>query len=191
MPRPRSFDTATALGAASDTFWRQGYESTTLTNLTDAMGIARPSLYNAFGDKEALFLTVLDAYVAGYAPSLAAMDAEPDGRIAVETFLRGAARALSQTPGCLRVGHTAMSGDHTPSRIAKALADAHRAFEAAFEDRLARAQADGQLSETEDPAILAAFFAGVVSAMAVRSRVGADAETLVGMADTALRAWRP
>lgn len=189
MPRPRAFDTASALGAARDTFWRQGYESTTLTDLTDAMGIARPSLYNAFGDKEALFLTVLDAYVAAYAPSLAAMDAEPDARTAIRTFLEGAARALSQTPGCLRVGHTAMSGDHAP-RIHAALAHAHRAFEAAFEARLSRAQLDGQLSASEDPALLAAFFAGTVSAMAVRSRVGADRETLVGMADTALRAWR-
>ena len=191
MPRPREFDTDDALDAARDTFWRLGYEATTLADLTDAMGISRPSLYNAFGDKEALFLTVLGRYEQAYAPMLAALEAEPDGRRAVREALVGVARGLAdpETPGgCLRVGHTARTGNHEPV-LAEALGRAHRDFEAAFEARLRRAQADGQLAADEDAAVLAAFFAGTISAMSVRARIDRDEAALAGMAQRAMRAW--
>ena len=104
--------------SARDAFWRVGYEATTLADLTAAMGISKPSLYNAFGDKEALFLTVLDRYADGYGIGLAAMDEEPDAQEAVRAFLVGVARALARPagpPGCLRIGHTARAGDHEPA----------------------------------------------------------------------------
>ena len=189
MPRPREFDTDAVLDAARDTFWRLGYETATLTDLTDAMGISRPSLYNAFGNKEALFLTVLDRYAAGYAPSLAAMEAEAEGREAVRSLLLAVAEGLSETRGCLRVGHTALAGGHVPP-LADALTRAHRAFVSAFEDRLTRAQREGHLDADEDPAGLAVFFAGVVSAMAIESRVGSTEHVLRGIAERAMRVWR-
>ncbi len=191
MPRPRAFDTDTALDAARDTFWRLGYEATTLTDLTDAMGIARPSLYNAFRDKEALFLAALNRYSAAYAPMLAALDAEPDGRSAVAAYLAGAAAGLAQPDapgGCFVVGHAARSGDHEPA-LRAALTENRRALEAAFAARLIRAQADAQLAAEEDPAVLAAFFVGTISAMAVRARLDRDADILAGMAERAMRAW--
>ena len=63
--RPRGFDAAAALDAALQVFWRKGYEGATLPDLTDAMGINRPSLYAAFGNKEALFRKVLERYAEG------------------------------------------------------------------------------------------------------------------------------
>lgn len=190
MARPREFDTDTALDAARDTFWCLGYEATTLDDLTAAMGISKPSLYNAFGDKEALFLTVLGRYADTYGAEIAAMDDEPDGREAVGAFLVGAARGLaaSGATGCFRVGHTALAGAHEPA-LAEALTEAHRAFEMGIEARLTRAQRDGQLGLAENPAVLAAFFAGTISALAVRARVERDEAVLVGMAETALRVW--
>ena len=71
--RPRAFDTDAALDRALDVFWRQGYEGTALSDLTAAMGINRPSLYAAFGNKEDLFRKVLDRYVGG--PGAYAADA--------------------------------------------------------------------------------------------------------------------
>src|ERR1700684_1120320 len=63
MPRPRKFDEATALDAAIECFWRRGYEATSLRDLTAAMGLSAPSLYNAFGDKEELFALALERYL--------------------------------------------------------------------------------------------------------------------------------
>ena len=60
--RPREFDIETALGAALRVFWTKGYEGASLTELTEAMGVTRPSLYAAFGNKEALFSQALDLY---------------------------------------------------------------------------------------------------------------------------------
>ena len=60
--RPREFDVEEALSAALKVFWRKGYEGASLTDLTEAMGITRPSLYCAFGNKEALFKKALDLY---------------------------------------------------------------------------------------------------------------------------------
>ncbi len=62
--RPRSFDKEKALDAALQVFWRKGYEGASMADLTSAMGIEKPSLYAAFGDKEQLFLQVLDHYQA-------------------------------------------------------------------------------------------------------------------------------
>ena len=60
--RPREFDVEEALAAALHVFWEKGYEGASLTDLTEAMGITRPSLYAAFGNKEDLFKRALDLY---------------------------------------------------------------------------------------------------------------------------------
>lgn len=63
MPRPREFDKATALEVALQHFWKSGYEATSVRDLTASMGLAAPSLYAAFGDKEELFARALDHYL--------------------------------------------------------------------------------------------------------------------------------
>src|SRR5258706_8145264 len=88
--RPRAFDVDEALDRALDVFWRQGYEGTALSDLTAAMGINRPSLYAAFGNKEELFGKVLDRYVSGPAAYAAAALDAPRARDVVEKLVYGA-----------------------------------------------------------------------------------------------------
>src|SRR4051794_13410816 len=88
--RPREFDADQALDAALMLFWRHGYEGTSLAALTEAMGINVPSLYAAFGNKEALFRKALDRYVQRPASYLPNALKEPTARRAVEQLFRGA-----------------------------------------------------------------------------------------------------
>ncbi len=90
--RPRSFDRATALEKALMAFWENGYEATSVSDLTRAMDIGAPSLYAAFGDKRSLFEEVVQVYGARYgAFTERALAEEPTARAAVERTLREAA----------------------------------------------------------------------------------------------------
>src|SRR5438132_8746393 len=95
--RPRAFAIDEALDRALQVFWRQGYEGASLSELTRAMGINRPSLYAAFGGKEALFRKALDRYAEGPAGYVRDALAAPTARAVVERMLRGAV-ALQTDP---------------------------------------------------------------------------------------------
>src|SRR3954451_12943615 len=104
--RPRGFDAGEALDRALEVFWRQGYEGTALSDLTAAMGINRPSLYAAFGNKDALFRRVLERYADGPAAYTHEALEEPTARAVVERLLRGAIEVTTDPltpPGCLLV----------------------------------------------------------------------------------------
>src|SRR5580658_10133302 len=118
MGRPRSFDLDKAAERALHVFWQNGYEGTSLSDLTKAMGINRPSLYAAFGGKEALFRKALDRYLKG--PSAYAQEAlkAPTARVVVEKLLRGAAdlnTARRNPGGCLMVQGALASGETSDS----------------------------------------------------------------------------
>src|SRR5436190_2124683 len=108
MPRgrPREFDIDEALDRALAVFWRNGYEGTSLPDLTEAMGINRPSLYAAFGNKEELFRRVLDRYAEGPAACARAALNEPTARAVAERLLRETVDLLTDAHGprkCLLV----------------------------------------------------------------------------------------
>src|SRR5580658_10543786 len=106
MGRPRSFDIDRALDRALVVFWRKGYEGATLADLTKAVGVNRPSLYAAFGDKKALFRKAFDRYLNGPAAYTQEALKQPTARAVIERLLRGAAD-LNTAPrnpgGCLMV----------------------------------------------------------------------------------------
>src|SRR5579864_7728429 len=106
MGRPRSFDIDRALDRALLVFWRKGYEGASLSDLTKAVGVNRPSLYAAFGDKEELFRKALDRYLKGPAAYTQEALRESTARAIVERMLLGAAdlkTAGSKNGGCLMV----------------------------------------------------------------------------------------
>ena len=142
--RPRTFDVDQALDCALKVFWRKGYEGTSLHDLTEAMGINRPSLYAAFGNKEELFRKALDRYAAGPAAHMREALEEPTARAVVERLLRKTADVLTDPchpPGCLAVQGALSCGEAAES-IRQELNSRRSASEAALRERFERAKSE-------------------------------------------------
>lgn len=189
--RPRAFDVDLALDRALHVFWRKGYEGTSLSDLTKAMRINRPSLYAAFGNKETLFRKTLDRYSQG--PTAFWDDAlrAPAARAVVERLLRGTIGLLTdpRTPrGCLMVQSALACGDAADA-VRKELASRRADGEAALRRRFQRAKQEGDLPSNADPADLARYITTVVHGMAVLGAGSATRPQLLRVMKTALQAW--
>ncbi|MFI6318876.1 TetR/AcrR family transcriptional regulator [Nonomuraea sp. NPDC050556] len=183
--RPRAFDADAALGRALEVFWRQGFEGTSLTDLTAAMGINRPSLYAAFGNKDELFAKVLDRYLDGPGAYAVAALAAPTAREVIERLVRGAVEltAGDGTPhGCLTVNSVHACGPD--AAFARDLALGRRmAGEAALRRRFERA---GDLPGGCDPGDLARLVHTLTDGIAVQAASGRSREELDRVAELAL-----
>jgi AcrR family transcriptional regulator len=191
MARPREFDIDSALDRAMELFWEKGYDGATLPDLTATMGISRPSLYAAFGDKQALFRRVLDRYAAGPAGYVREALAAPTARAAAERLLR---RTIDLVTGrrpprvCLFVRGALACGEGDEAIRRKLVA--HRAAgERAIRKRFQRAQAEGDLAKHADPGDFARYLTTVVQGIAVQAAAGANRTELRRVAQVALRAW--
>ena len=191
MARPREFDCQLALDAALRVFWEKGYEGATLDDLTRAMGINRPSLYGAFGNKAQLFDKVLERYASG--PAAYVVDAlqAPTARACAEAILRGAADLCTgpENPGGCLVVHAALATGGTGDCVRKALVEFRARGDRAIRERFERARIEGELPEGTDPAGLARFIAVVVRGMAVEAASGAAREDLEPVILMVLKAW--
>jgi AcrR family transcriptional regulator len=189
--RPREFDVDEALDRALRVFWQRGYEGAALADLTAAMGINRPSLYAAFGNKESLFRKALDRYTERQAVHVRDALDQPTARAAAERMLRGAADVSTRPDcpaGCLGLqGGLAMSEDAVATR--ERLADWRRTGEAGLRGRFERAKAEGDLPADADAADLAKFVALVAQGISVQAADGVTRERLHRMVDIALGAW--
>jgi AcrR family transcriptional regulator len=190
LGRPRAFDIHRALDRALSVFWEKGYEGTSLSDLTKAIGINRPSLYAAFGNKESLFRKALDRYEKTVAFVLDAIN-EPTARRFAERLLHSAADMVTNPhnpPGCLTVRGALASGEEAdPIRLELALRRSEG--EASIRKRLDRAKREGDLPPHANPADLARYLATVYQGMSVQAAGGATREQLRRVAKIALRAW--
>ncbi|MET8764801.1 TetR/AcrR family transcriptional regulator [Lentzea sp. NPDC004782] len=191
--RPRTFDRAAALTAATRLFWERGYEATSVGELTEAMGIRPGSLYAAFGDKKSLFKEVVDNY--GRSPVGAfigvALEEEPTAFAAFARILREAAVIYpdpAHPAGCLTIS-AATNVTTQDADMEAYLRDLRNGNLAVFEARLRTAQRAGELPEAASPRALAAYFGAVVQGMSQRARDGATAAELAETAELALAAW--
>ncbi|TLU74085.1 TetR/AcrR family transcriptional regulator [Lichenicoccus roseus] len=191
MGRPREFDVDVALAAALDVFWRNGFEGASMTDLTEAMGITRPSLYATYGNKEALFRRALDSYQSTCMTFFADALSRPTARMVAERILFGWADAQTDPAhpaGCLGTnGALACSNAAEPIRLE--LVARREAAEAALRRRLEQAVAEGDLPPDADPAALASYVMTVGQGMAVQAASGSTRALLYRVVDTALRAW--
>lgn len=190
--RPRSFDRAAALRRAMEVFWERGYEGTSLDHLTRAMGINSPSLYAAFGSKDALFREAVALYdeTEGSATNDALRN-EPTARQAIEAVLRNNAAAFADpaTPtGCMIV---LAATNATPSNdgVREYLAQWRRNDAVALRDRLERGITDGDLPAGTNTTALAAYYTTVLHGLAIQARDGASHGTLEAIVDHAMAAW--
>lgn len=190
--RPRSFDRETALQRATEVFWQHGYETTSIADLTRAMGIGAPSLYAAFGDKRTLFEEVVASYVGRYGSFVGrAMAEEPTARDAIARTLREAAAeytAPGRPRGCLVIS-AAVNYPESSAEVADGLCRKRAANLRAFESRIRFDIAAGLLPPGTDAAALTAFTGAVMQGMSQLSRDGASREDLEAVAETAMRAW--
>jgi AcrR family transcriptional regulator len=187
--RPRAFDVDQALNRAMQVFWRKGYLGTSLSDLTDAMGINRPSLYAAFGNKESLFRKALDQYAKGPSSYLREALREPTACAVVEKLLHGVVDMLTD-PGtpttCLWV-HGALSCGDDPLR--EEFAAQRAAGLAELRKRFKRAVADGDLPPDSDADTLARYVQTVNFGLTVQASTGAKRKELLGVVEIALKAW--
>jgi AcrR family transcriptional regulator len=189
--RVRQFDADDALDRALEVFWARGYEGTTLPELTRAMGINRPSLYAAFGNKKRLFHQALDRYQTGPQSFLTEAMKQPSARAVVEAIFAGFVemrRDRDKSRGCLIVSGALACGEEAEP-VRRELARLREATVAALRERLERAVREGDLPERTDCATLARYIATVLNGLAVQAASGATEQELRQVAAMAMRAW--
>ena len=192
--RPRTFDETEALDRALSVFWEKGYEGASLADLTAAMGINRPSLYAAFGDKKGLFMRALDRYLAGPAAfTVEVIEGAATAREAASALLHAMAdnlTACGRPKGCLAV-HGALTCSSEGADVARELARRRLDLELVLRRRFERAAAQGDLAPGVAPEALAKFVATVAHGMGVQAKSGATADELHAVASLAVAAWPP
>jgi len=173
-------------------FWRKGYEGTSLADLTEAMGINRPSLYAAFGSKEGLFQRAVERYLAGPGACIAEALEAPTARGVFERMLQIYCNVPGEDeqrpPGCLIV-QGALACSEEGRGVQRQLMDIRQRGELALRERFRRAKAEGDLPPSESPADLSRYVWTICNGLSVQAASGATRAELKRVATRALASW--
>ena len=189
--RPREFCLDEALAAALRVFWSKGYEGASMTELTEAMGITKPSLYAAFGNKEALFRKTLDLYEREKMAYVGQALAKPTAREVAEHMLRGSVENQTsncEPRGCLGVISSVACGAEAES-IRADVHERSKVAKAALIERMERAKLEGDLPDHVDVEALTGFLYALMQGMAVQAGAGATRADLERLVDTSMLMW--
>ncbi len=188
MPWEKQFDADEALSKAMQTFWARGYETTSVQDLVDSMGINRGSLYATFGDKRALFLAALNRYDAVHRADWVASLAKSNGpRAAIRGAFKGAIAAVLEDgsrDGCLLV-NTALELAPHDTEISEFVGNALAGMEAFFRDSIEEGQATGEIPDHVDPVETARALLGLFIGLRVLARSRPEPALLRSIADQA------
>lgn len=191
--RPRSFDCTGALDAAVLVFWEKGYDGASIGDLTDAMGISRPSLYLAFGNKRDLFIQTIDRYAATHGnKAFSAFRVEPGYRKSVERFFEASIECATEEGkprGCL-INTVATEAAETDTELRNKLSDMFAKTDTAIAKRLQTNQ-EGETLGIHDPERLARMAHSVTHSIMTRARAGASREELAEIANSFLAVFFP
>jgi AcrR family transcriptional regulator len=190
--RPREFDRDEALERAMRLFWANGYQATSINDLTEAMRVTPPALYGAFGDKKRLFLEAVERYERGpgcFAQK--ALEDEPTAELAMRRLLLGAVKTFADPGnprGCLVVlGATNCAAESID--VSEALAERRRMAERAVRARIAAGKKAGELAVGTDVDALAGMVTATLYGLAVKARDGAPASRLRKIVDQLMTMW--
>ncbi|KKL37351.1 TetR family transcriptional regulator [Burkholderia contaminans FFH2055] len=190
--RPRSFDKEAALDRAMEVFWRLGYEGASMADLTAAMGIASPSLYAAFGSKEALFRLALEHYSATEGREIwGGVEQAGSAHDAVRNYLMDTARVFtrrSKPAGCLIVLSALHPAERSDTVRQTLIAMRERTVEN-LRERLRQGVATGEIAAQANLDAIARYYVTVQQGMSIQARDGASRRDLEAVAQAALAAW--
>ena len=190
--RPREFDRDAALEAAMLLFWRKGFASASMNDLCEAMGVRSPSLYAAFGSKEALYLAAFEHYVATEGQAVwDKLAAGATAREGVENLLIATAETLPKSrtapAGCMIA--LGAVGDEWPVAIARVVRQVRLDMLGDLRARIEGAVADGELPAATDVDALSRFYLSVIQGMTIQAKDGATQAELRAAARAAMAAW--
>lgn len=189
--RPRKFDKEKALNTALKLFWEHGYEGVSVALLANEIGINIPSLYSAFGNKEALFIKAVEHY------------GELNGKMYHDAFKKKTAKEVAKAillgevelvtrrgspDGCLMIQGALATGPEAKS-VQLMMARQRKLAEKWVEERFKRAQKDGDLPKSANPAHLASFIMTLNSGIAVQAKSGSTKKELEHIVEIAMKGW--
>jgi len=191
LGRPREYDPELALQRATDAFWDGGFSGTSLDDLSAQMGMNRPSLYAAFGDKEALYLKTLESYLAGRRAMItSALRGDRPLSVMLRAFYERMIERFVDgkhgARGCYLVGTAVTEAVENPA-VRKILYESVQDLDEGFRSAFSAAKARGELGKQADPRALAALASAVVHTLALRARSGQPRAALQAVADSALK----
>lgn len=189
--RPREFDKEKALNAAMRVFWEKGFDGTSLADLDKAMGINRPSMYAAFGNKEELFLQALKAYGQARGEFVHGCLTESSAREGMDRLLRHRVAEFTdpKNPGGCFGNQASLGGCSVSGELQKLLNEMHLGMERAFKKRFDQAIEDGELAAEVPTANLARYYAVFLKGLALYAKAGGSKNELTEVVNTVMERW--